>query len=244
VNRGNLDQTMLRLRGSLHAQADDLTSDALLSGYRLWQRPEGATSYLSLGDDLVLQETVGAFVSDKVQINGLARYEYSDLSRLDLRVLGGVGVAVLPVRRQDRRLRLLAGVLGEHARYPGETFRIDVAHSGGRRTLARLTAVCDGFLVARDETWTVRSTNMLVVNPAEPRDLRVLADATVELRAWGPLQAQLGGTYTYSSVVLQGVDPHNLQVTAGVSLTGKGKTAAERAQSAAQPQAPSASGPG
>lgn len=223
VNQGNLDQVQARARGQLHATSDSVTSDTRLTWYRLWQRPEGAPAYVSLGDDFVLEESLGYWFTRGFQLNALARYEFSQLNRLDLRLLLGAGAAVSPVRGPDRRVRFTLGALAEHARYPGEEFRLDIAHEGGRRTLARLAVVGDGFLEPADSPLSLRYTALVVVNPADVQDFRVMLDGTVGVTAWGPFGLQLAATYTYSSVVLAGVDPNDLQLTAGVTLTGQGR---------------------
>ena len=220
--QGNLDQLQLRLRGQLTVHGGSVSSRTQVTGYRLWQRPEGAPDYISLGDDFVANESVRVRLANPLELDGLTRFEYSQLNRLDLRVLAGVGAAWVPLRAADRELRLLLGGVFEYAQYPDDVFRIDVAHTEGRRTLARVAVMHDGHLTPEESPLSLGYTALFVVNPAQLNDVRVLLDGTFNVRAWGPLGVQIAATYTYSSVVLQDVDPHDLQLTVGITLTGVG----------------------
>lgn len=216
---GNLDQVQLRLRGTLEVHRDDVTSDLLLSAYRLWQAPAGSNVLARIGDDLLVQDRVGGFVTPRVFVDGVVRYERSLLHRLDHRLLGGGGLGYAFVREPDRRLRALVGGLAEYARYPGEAFRIDVASRGPERVVGRVSAYSEGFWRPKGKAVSARYSALFVVAPADLRDLRLVLDGAVDVRAWGPLGVRVSATYAYTAVVLEGVDPQDLQLMAGVSLS-------------------------
>lgn len=218
LSRGNLDQVQIQGRGELTYRSPTVENDLFLRAFRVYLRPEGAPAFARIGDDLTVQETALRFLTPATQAGVLGRYETSQLHRLDHRLLFGLGFGVLPVQGAQGRLRVLAAGMLEHDRYPDDTFRIDVRHNGPLRTVPRVALLSDGHWRVDDTPLSLRGSALVVVDPTDLRDRRIVLDAAVDLTAWGPLSMQVAATYTYTSVVLVGVDPQDLQVALGLSI--------------------------
>jgi len=217
-NTGNLDQAQLLLRGHLSYSAEKAGNDLILNGFRFWLKYADGEPLTRIGDDLAVTDAPFYYFHPKFYLQGLGRYESSQLHQLDHRINAGGGVGFTPVRREDVLMRVSVGAQYEHARYPGEDFRLDIGHDGGNRTVPRVSINSNGWFQLADSPVSLRYLGYFMVNPLEPRDLRASLDTSANLRVSRVFSAALTATYGYNAVVLDAVDPQDFRVTAGVTL--------------------------
>ena len=214
---GNLDQLQAALSGYSSHSSEKVGYDLILSGFRMWLG--GEDGYTRIGDDLAVTGVPFWYLKPKLYVHGSARYERSQLHQLDHRLNGGGGAGYAPVRREDSLLRVALGAQIEQARYPGDDFRLDGAHDGSTRTVPRATLFSNGWYRVEGTPVSLRYLGSFLLNPLDPQDLRLSLDASAGLQVSRLFSAQVTGTYAYNSVVLTGVEPQDLRLTAGLALS-------------------------
>ena len=218
-NAGNLDQMQLMARGNLSYSGEKAGNDLIVNGFRFWLKYDDAEPFTRLGDDLAVTEAPFYYFRPKLYLQGIGRYESSQLHQLDHRVSAGGGVGYTPVRREELLMRASLGVQYEHARYPGDDFRLDVTHDDGSRTVPRVALNSNGWFQVAGSPVGFRYLGYFLVNPLDPKDLRLSLDASAVLTITRVFSAQLTATYGYNAVVLDEVDPQDLRVTTGITLS-------------------------
>jgi hypothetical protein len=236
LNAGNFNQ--VAVRGRLHHgwTSEKVGNDLVVSGFRFWLRPVDGEPYVRAGDDLFAGTFPFRYLTPRVYVSGVARYDKSQQLGLDHRGLVGGGVGFAPVRRTDALFRAGLGVYGEHARFAGDDFLVDVQHTDGVRTLPRVGVTSNGWFSVADTPIGFRYQTGLWLNPLDPQDLRMTLDASMDVKIVGPMSLRVSFIGRYETVTLQGVAPFDIRGGAGLAFKGRvfpkrGSDAAEQPSS-------------
>lgn len=225
VNAGNFNQ--VAVRGSLHHRwtSETVGNDVVAGGFRSWLQKDDAP-FTRAGDDLSVATFPFRYLTPRVFVSGVGRYDRSTQLGVDHRGLAGAGIGLAPVRRTDALFRGAVGIYGEHTRFESGDFRVDVQHTDGVRTLPRVGVTSNGWYQVADSPVGFRYQTGVWINALDPSDVRVTLDASVEARIVGPLSLRLGVVGRYETVTLEGIGPYD--VRGGASLAFKGRVVPKR----------------
>lgn len=216
---GNVGQATANSDVRLSHSAETLGYDVLASAFRLWIRPAPGAEMVRVGDTLAVTALPFWYVSQRWFLLGTARYEHSQLRGLDGRANGGVGIGFAPVREEDRLLRVALGGQLEHARFPTQDLAPAWVEDSPARLVGRAALQSNGWLRVKKSKLSLRYVGALLVNPAQPRDLRGFVDGSAAVEVARQLALRIGGSVLHDTVVPGGIQPTDVRVSAGLVWT-------------------------
>ena len=215
---GNLNQVQGNLQGHYGLSSPTAGLDVLFNGYRLWSKANKDAGFKVVGDDAYVTTLPFWYVSERIYVAGLARYESSRIQRLNARYIGGAGVGYAPVRSKSFLVRMSIIPTLEYAEFDGEDFRIDVEHDGPNRTVIRAAVMSNGWYRVPDTPVTFRYFGQLWPNPKEPKDFRANLTANMDIKITKPLSFRSSINVNHDSAILSGREPTDVRSTFGFVL--------------------------
>ena len=212
---GNLNQVQGNLQGHYGLSSPTSGLDVLFNGYRLWSKANKDAGFKVVGDDAYVTALPFWYVSDRIYVAGLARYESSRIQRLNTRYIGGAGVGYAPVRSKSFLIRMSIIPTVEYAEFDGQDFRIDVEHDGPNRTVIRAAVMSNGWYRVADTPLTFRYFGQLWPNPQEPKDFRANLTGNMDIKITKPLSFRTSMNVNHDSAILSGREPTDIRSTFG-----------------------------
>ena len=211
---GNIEQA--QLQGRLHLSRSTKTSgfDLIGSAFRLW-RPTQPGALEQVGDDLSLLALPFYYFSERAYVLGLGRLERIGLRRIENRLNGGMGVGIAPVRQRQKPCGLQVVSLKTQTlvtRYLSlgghqAVLHVESPHVLGEQWMDKTEQIAlSGFFVA-----------MLMVNPAEFKDLRAQLDVGVDVKLTRAMSVRLAGNLVHESVVPMGLETTDFRSMLGLA---------------------------
>ena len=213
---GNLYQIQLNGSGRLTYDKGRVHNETIANGFRLWMR-RGEDVAL-VGDDVTLGNLFILRMGSRLRVAGFTYLTWSQLHRIDLRVGVGVGPMLQLFDGQEQSLRI--GLLGfaERTAWPGTDFNRPIVHSSGVQTIPRVSVLSTSRLTLAGTPVSFGSLGYLHVNPLDVGDMRGVFRANIDVRIIGALQISLSGQIAGTTVVLEGVQPVDTRMSAGLTL--------------------------
>ncbi|MFM7202497.1 MAG: DUF481 domain-containing protein [Myxococcota bacterium] len=214
---GNLNQLQLLGRAHLSYSTAKLGNDLILTGLSMWMKPNPSADFVRIGQDLSATDIPFYYVHPQLYAQGFARVESSQIHKLELRLNGGFGLGVAPVRRPELLFRLgLVGLL-EHTRYPVEL--LTLGEKGPTRTVPRAVVVSNGWYRMKGSPVSLRYVANFMINPTMWQDLRYMADVGLDFRMTSHVALRTSLLTTHDSVVPEGVVPTDVRLTLGLVMS-------------------------
>ena len=224
VFSGNLRQVQTLGRVHVSRSGARAGGDLVATGFRVWMQPGEDAPWVRVGDDLSATFVPFVYVrpgrgAGGVYVQGFAGYADSLSRQLDARVNVGGAVGFAPVRTENVLVRAAIGAQVEHARYPTDTFNVDVGQEGASRTVPRAVLSSNGWYRVKGTPVSMRYLGHAMLDPGAPRDNRQFLDAGFDVRVAEGWSTRLSVLYTRDSVVPTGIRPADLRAGIGVAYS-------------------------
>ena len=216
---GNVNQIQGNMNLHYGLSSPSFGLDLLANGYRLWSRASDDDEYTRVGDDFFATFLPFNYITERLYVAGLTRYESSRIQQLDHRLIFGAGVGIAAARSKEVLIRVSLVPSYEFSYFAGSNFRIEVPHDGSRREVVRLSVLSNGWYRVTESAVTLRYFLQLYPDSTFSEDLRLNLTGNVDVRLAEQLSIRTSLVYNRDEAILEGREPYDVRSTIGIVWT-------------------------